>query len=77
MESHGEPIKPVLHQLITWTLPKEGITLLKFFCGIGIGLEAILQLGVVVQKYFYIDIDPIAKQVAASKMREFTAKFPQ
>jgi len=21
MESHGEPIKPVLHQLITWTLP--------------------------------------------------------
>jgi hypothetical protein len=28
MESHGEPIKPVLRQLITWTLPKEGIILL-------------------------------------------------
>jgi hypothetical protein len=28
MESHGEPIKPLLHQLITWTPPKEGITLL-------------------------------------------------
>jgi hypothetical protein len=28
MESHGEPIKLVLRQLITWTLPKEGITLL-------------------------------------------------
>jgi hypothetical protein len=28
MESHGEPIKLIFHQLITWTSPKEGITLL-------------------------------------------------
>ncbi len=45
MESHGKPIKPVLRQLITWTPPKEGITLLKFFGGIGIGLEALLTQG--------------------------------
>jgi hypothetical protein len=31
----------------------------------------------VVQKNFYIDIDPIAKQVAAFKMMELTARFPQ
>jgi hypothetical protein len=30
----------------------------------------------VVQKYFYVDIDPIARQVAASKMMELTARFP-
>jgi len=42
MESHGEPIKPLLRQLITWTPPKGGITLLKLFGGIGIGLEALL-----------------------------------
>ncbi len=42
MESHGEPIEPVLRQLITWTLPKEGITLLELFGGIGTGLEALL-----------------------------------
>jgi hypothetical protein len=42
MESHGEPIKPLLRQLITWTPPKEGITLL-----------------------------------AASRMMELTARFPQ
>ncbi len=65
MESHGEPIKPVLCQLITWTLPKEGIALLEFFGGINTGLEALLQSGIVVRKYFYINIDPIAKQVAA------------
>jgi hypothetical protein len=65
MESHGEPIKLVLYQLITLTLPKEWITLLELFGGIGIGFEALLQSMMVVQKYFYIDIDPIARQVAA------------
>jgi hypothetical protein len=30
-----------------------------------------------VQKYFYVNIDPIAKQVAASRMMEFIAKFPK
>jgi len=42
MESHGEPIKPLLRQLITWTPPKEGITLLELFGGIGTGLKALL-----------------------------------
>ncbi len=42
MESHGKLIKPVLRQLTTWTLPKEGITLLKLFGGIGTGLESLL-----------------------------------
>jgi hypothetical protein len=77
MESHGEPIKPVLHQLITWTPPKKGITLLELFGGISTGLEALLQSRMVVQRYFYIDIDPIAKQMVASKMMEFTTTFPQ
>jgi hypothetical protein len=77
MESHGKPIKLVLCQLITWTPPKEGITLLKFFGGIGTGPEALLQSGMVVWRYFYVNIDPIARQVAASKMIELTTKFPQ
>jgi len=42
MESHGEPIKPLFRQPITWTPPKEGITLLELFGGIGTGLEALL-----------------------------------
>ncbi len=77
MESHGEPIKPVLHQLITWTLPKEGITLLKLFGGIGTGLKALLQSGMVFQRYFYVDINLITKQVTTSRMMELIAKFPQ
>jgi hypothetical protein len=77
MESHGEPIKPLLRQPITWTPPKEGITLLELFGGIGTGLETLLQSRMVVQRYFYVDINPIARQVAASRMREFTTRFPQ
>jgi site-specific DNA-cytosine methylase len=30
----------------------------------------------VVRRYFYVDIDPIAKQVAASRMMELTIRFP-
>jgi hypothetical protein len=61
MESHGKPIKPILYQLTTWTLPNEGITLLEVFGGISIGLKTILQSRMVVLRYFYIDIDPIAQ----------------
>jgi hypothetical protein len=42
MESYGKSIKPVLRQLITWTPPKEGITLLELFGDIGTGFEALL-----------------------------------
>jgi hypothetical protein len=31
----------------------------------------------VVRRYFYVDIDPIAKQMAASRMKEFTTRFAQ
>ncbi len=61
MESHGKPIKPVLHQLITWTPPKEGITLLELFGGISIGLKTLLQSRMVVRRYFYVDIDLIVR----------------
>jgi site-specific DNA-cytosine methylase len=31
----------------------------------------------VVQRYLYVEFDPIAKQMAALRMMELTAKFPQ
>jgi hypothetical protein len=77
MENHGEPIKPIFCELITWTPPKESITLLQLVGGIGTRLKALLQLGMVVQKYFHVNIDPIARQMAASRMMELIAKFPQ
>jgi hypothetical protein len=35
-------INPILHQLITWKPPKDGVTLLELFGGISISLEALL-----------------------------------
>jgi hypothetical protein len=61
VENHGKPIKLIFRQLIAWTPPKEGITLLKLFGGICIGLKALLQLGMVVRRYFYVDINPIVR----------------
>jgi hypothetical protein len=77
MVNHGKSIKPILHQLIIWTSPKEGITLLELFGGIGTSLKALLQSRMVVQRYFYVDIDPIARQVTTSRMMELRARFPQ
>jgi hypothetical protein len=53
------------------------VTLLELFGGIGIGLEALLQSWTVVQRYFYVNIDPITKQVVALRMMEFITKLPQ
>jgi hypothetical protein len=53
------------------------ITLLELFGGIGTSLEAVLQPGMVVRRYFYVGIDPIARQVVASKMMELITRFPQ
>jgi hypothetical protein len=76
MDNHGKSIKPVLHQLITWTLPKEGIILLKLFGGISTSFEALLQSRMVVGRYFYVNIDSIARQVVALKMMELKTRFP-
>ncbi len=77
LESHGEPITLMFRQLITWTLPKEGITLLELFGGIGTCFEIVLHSRMVVRKHFYVEIDPIARQMATPIMMELIAIFPQ
>ncbi len=42
MESHDRLIKPVFCKLITYTSPKEGITLLELFGGIGTSFETVI-----------------------------------
>lgn len=77
MESHGEKIQPLLRKLVTWAPPEKGLTVLELFGGIATGLEALLQSGMAVRRHFYVDIDPIARKVAESRMVEFTTRFPQ
>jgi site-specific DNA-cytosine methylase len=77
MENHGKSIKPVVHQLITWTPLKEGISLLELFGGIYTCFETLLQSRMAFRKYFYVHINPIAKQVAALRLMKLTTRFPQ
>ncbi len=51
--------------------------MLELFGGIGTSLEALLQSRMVVWRYFYVNIDPITRQVVASRMMELTSRFPQ
>jgi hypothetical protein len=49
---------------IHWKPPDDGIVLLELFGGIDTSLAAILQVGIKVKRYVYIDIDDAAQQVA-------------
>jgi hypothetical protein len=76
MESHGLPLTPIMSRPITWTPPEDGLTLLELFGGISTGLEAVLQSGMVVKRYVYVDIDSCAQKVAQSRMAQLSARFP-
>jgi hypothetical protein len=56
-EDHGPPLD---NSTIHWKPPDDGIVLLELFGGIGIGLAAVLQAGIKVKRYVYIDIDDAA-----------------
>jgi hypothetical protein len=49
---------------IHWRPPEDGIVLLELFGGIGNGLIAVLQAGLKVKCYIYVDVDEAAREVA-------------
>jgi RNase H-like domain found in reverse transcriptase/Reverse transcriptase (RNA-dependent DNA polymerase)/Integrase core domain/Integrase zinc binding domain/PHD-finger/C-5 cytosine-specific DNA methylase len=55
---------------------RQGICLLELCGGICATLEACLKAGIVVQRYFYVDIDPAARQVARFKLHNLSARYP-
>jgi hypothetical protein len=55
---------PLDNSTIHWRPPEDGIVLLELFGGIGSGLVAVLQAGLKVKHYIYVDVDEAARQVA-------------
>jgi hypothetical protein len=51
--------------------------LLELFGGIGSGLAAVLQAGIKVQRYVYMDIDDMARQVAKRHTRRLRTQFSE
>ena len=51
--------------------------LLELFGGIGTGLAVVLQAGIKVQHYVYVDINEAARQVAKHHSRGLRVRFPE
>jgi hypothetical protein len=52
---------PLDSSTIHWRPPEDGIVLLELFGGIGNGLVAVLQAGLKVKRYIYVDVDEVAR----------------
>jgi hypothetical protein len=62
---------------IHWKPPNDGIVLLELFGGIGTSLAAVLQAGIKVQRYIYVDIDDAAQQVDNHHSQGLRVRFPE
>jgi hypothetical protein len=50
---------------IAWEYPSEGICVLDLFGGINIGLATVLQVGILVRKYLYVERNETARRVSS------------
>jgi hypothetical protein len=73
-EDHGPPLD---NSTIHWKPPDNGIVLLELFGGIGTGLAVVLQAGIKFQRYVYVDINDVARQVAKHHSRGLRVRFPE
>jgi hypothetical protein len=54
----------------------HGITLLELCAGLASGIEAVLLSGIKVNAYYYVDRDPVAREIAQFRLANLSAKFP-
>jgi hypothetical protein len=71
----GRP--PLDNSTIHWRPLEDGIVLLELFGRIGSGLVAVLQVGLKVKRYIYVDMDEAARQVAKRHSRRLRTQFPE
>jgi hypothetical protein len=66
---------------IVWEYPSEGICMLDIFDGISTDLTTVLQAGIPVRKYLYVERDEIARKVSshhfALLMRRYLELLPR
>jgi site-specific DNA-cytosine methylase len=68
---------PLDSSTIHWRPPEDGIVLLELFGGTGSGLVAVLQAGLKVKRYIYVDVDEASRQVAKRHSRRLKTQFPE
>jgi hypothetical protein len=52
---------PLDSSTIYWRPPEDGIVFLEFYGGIGSGLVVVLQAGLKIKRYIYVDVDEAAR----------------
>jgi site-specific DNA-cytosine methylase len=68
---------PLDSSIIHWRPPEDGIVFLELFRRIGSSLVAVLQAGLKVKRYIYVNVDEAARQVAKRHSRRLRTQFPE
>jgi len=75
--SNGSPgLSPLDIRVIQWDIPKDGICLFELVGGISSGLAVILQSGILVRRYHYVEKDPQAKQASMWHVMMLQQRYP-
>jgi hypothetical protein len=62
---------------IAWEYPSKGICVLDLFGGISIGLAIVLQAGIPVRKYLYMERDETARTVSSHHFALLMWRYPE
>ena len=62
---------------ILWCPPDVGITLVKLLGSIGTGLAAVLEVGLTVRRYVYVDNSQVSTHVARHHLHQLMLLYPQ
>ncbi len=62
---------------IAWEYPSEGICVLDLFGGISTGLAAVLQAGILVRKYLYVERDETTRRVSSRHLALLMRRYPE
>ena len=60
-----------------WRPPDVGITLVELFGGIGTGLAAMLEAGLTIRQYVYMDNNQVSTHVARHHFHQLMVLYPQ
>ncbi|OAE30300.1 hypothetical protein AXG93_3964s1130 [Marchantia polymorpha subsp. ruderalis] len=69
-------LSPLVTTPIAWEYSSEGVCLLDLFGGISTGLAAVLQSGILVRRYLYVEKDETARRVSSQHVAQLMQQFP-
>ncbi|BBN20292.1 hypothetical protein Mp_8g17980 [Marchantia polymorpha subsp. ruderalis] len=74
--SGSSALSPLITTHIAWEYSSEGVCLLDLFGGISTGLAVVLQSGILVRRYLYVEKDETARRVSSRHVAQLMRRFP-